>query len=186
MVALLLVIAWQGKTSSGGYATYRPWQKWTRTPLYNRHGDVHSHVSSLVKSVEDLTQSGKNTMISDVQELPKNPVRDTPFEQLMVATLRDDGPGVVAAYAESGIGKSAAATLAIVEVAKYRTSDFFVLLQNELDYNLEMFFCLSQVSSTAMIATAFFQALKKKAFDCISFLTTCWIAVQMITLSKIG
>ena len=63
---------------------------------------------------------------------------------------------------------------------------FFVLLENELDYNLEEFFCLSQVSSTATIATAFFQALKKKAFDCISFLTTCWIAVQMITLSKIG
>jgi len=164
MAVLLLVIAWQGKTSSGGYATYRPWQKWIRTPLYNRHGDVRSHVSSLVKSVEDLTQSGKNTMISDVQnvELPKNPVRDTPFEQLMVATLLDDGPGVVAAYAESGSGKSTAATLAIVEAAKYSTSDFFVLLENELDYNLEEFFCLSQVSSTATIATAFFQALKKK------------------------
>ena len=164
MAVLLLVIAWQGKTSSGGYATYRPWQKWIRTPLYNRHGDVRSHVTSLVKSVEDLTQSGKNTMISDGQnvELPENPVRDTPFEQLMVATLLDDGPGVVAAYAESGSGKSTAATLAIVEAAKYSTSDFFVLLQNELDYNLEMFFCLSQVSSTATIATAFFQALKKK------------------------
>ena len=185
MVALSLVIAWQGKTSSGGYAVYNPWQKWTRTPEYNRDGDVKSHVSSLVKSIEDLTQSGKNTMISDVQnfELPKNPVRGTHFEQLMVTTLLDDGPGVLAAYAESG--KSAAATLAIVEVAKHRTSDFYVLLQNELDYNLEKFFRLSQVSSTATIATAFFQALRKKAFDCISFLTTCWIAVQIITLSKI-
>ena len=164
MVALLLVIAWQGKTSSGGYAVYRPWQKWVRTPRYNMDEDVHSHVSSLVKSIEDLTQSGRNTMISDVQnfQLPKNPVRDTPLEQLMVATLLDDGPGVVAAYAESGSGKSAAATLAIVEVAKYRTSDFFVLLQNELDINLERFFRLSQVSSTADIATAFFQALEEK------------------------
>ena len=144
---------------------FKAWQEWTGRPVYKKRGNVGSHVSSLVESIEELRQSGTNTMISDMQEsdLPENPVRGSHFEQLMVATLLDDVSGVVASYAEPGSGKSVAVTLATMEVGRCRnTSDFYVLLQNDLDEELEMFFRVSEVSSTAKIATAFFRALRKQ------------------------
>ena len=222
MAALLFVIAWHGRTSSGGFGAlgasrkslpparanvqdvlaavagamqnptvhaiwkavveennmkttldflgsvntaFKAWQEWTGRPVYKKRGDVGSHVSSLVESIEELRQSGTNTMISDMQEsdLPDNPVRGSHFEQLMVATLLDDVPGVVASYAEPGSGKSVAVTLATMEVGRCRnTSDFYVLLQNDLDEELETFFRVSEVSSTAKIATAFFRAPRKQ------------------------
>lgn len=70
------------------------------------------------------------------------------LQQLMVATLLDDAPGVVAAHAEPGSGRSIAATLATVEVyfkIQY-TSDSYVLLQNDLDQGLQRFFGVSEVS----------------------------------------
>ena len=222
MAALLFVIAWHGRTSSGGFGALgasrkslpparanvqdvlaavagamqnptvhtiwkavveennvktaldfvgsvntalKAWQVWTRRGLLDIDGDEDSHVSSLVESIEKLRQSGTNTMISDVQRnlLPDDPVRGTHFEQLMVATLLDDAPGVVASYAEPGSGKSVAVTLATMEVARNRkTSDFYVLLQNDLDQRLRRFFRISEVGSTATIATAFFLALRDK------------------------
>ena len=67
-----------------------------------------------------------------------------------------------AVYAEAGTGKSVAILLAVAEVARTKTSDFFVVLQNDLAESLKNFLRLSEVSSAADIATSFFIALQER------------------------
>ena len=84
--------------------------------------------------MEKAVQGGSNVLISSVQraQLPSEPVRGTYLEQLMVAVLCDKSPGMSAIYAEAGTGKSVAVLLAAIEVARTKTSDFFVVLQNDM------------------------------------------------------
>ena len=144
------------------------WRGWTasvRGATFYKIGDnIPEHTSSLIQSMEENMRGGNNFLTSDAQkaELPSEPVRSTYFEQLMVAVLCDKNPGMSAVYAEAGTGKSVAILLAVAEVARTKTSDFFVVLQNDLAESLKNFLRLSEVSSAADIATSFFIALQER------------------------
>ena len=68
------------------------------------------HASSLVQMLEEDMQRRSNIIVSDVQtsQLPKDPVRETYLERLMLVVMRDKTPGKSAIYAEAGTGKSVA------------------------------------------------------------------------------
>ena len=144
------------------------WQNWTgsrKAAAFYKTGDnITKHTSHLIQGMEKAIQGGSNVLISSVQraQLPSEPVRGTYLEQLMVAVLCDKSPGMSAIYAEAGTGKSVAVLLAAIEVARTKTSDFFVVLQNDLDESLKTFFRLSEVSSAADIATSFFIAMHER------------------------
>ncbi|CAE7843013.1 unnamed protein product [Symbiodinium necroappetens] len=129
------------------------WSEWITLGVYDGTGDVDDHVSELIQSMKEKLQVQNNTIISSTQSsnMPKEPVRKTYFEQLMVATLLNSTPGVSAVYAESGTGKSVAATLAITAVANGRVNDAFVLLQGNLNQRLRAFLRIADESLMADI-----------------------------------
>ena len=107
----------------------------------------------------------RTVLIPTVQEadLPLEPIRGTPFEKLMVATLQNISMvGVYALHAEPGAGKSTAATLAALELKGRQLKDVIVVLQNDFERQLESFFCLSNIKFTAEIARPFLAMLREK------------------------
>ena len=147
----------------------KAWESWTSSmtdaTFYKIGDNITQHTSSLVQRMEETIQSTGNIIISSTQraQLPSEPVRRTYLEQLMVAVLCDKSAvGMSAIYAEAGTGKSVAVLLAATQVARAQTSDFFVVLQNDLDESLKKFLRLSEVSSAADIATSFFIALQER------------------------
>ena len=80
--------------------------------------DADKHVEELTGAIEKTIAAGKNVLIPTAQDadLPLEPIRGTPFEKLMVATLQNTSmAGVYALHAEPGAGKSTAATLETAE-----------------------------------------------------------------------
>ena len=148
--------------------------------FYKIGDNIPEHTSSLIQSMEENIRGGNNFLISDAQkaELPSEPVRSTQLEQLMVAVLCDKNPGMSAVYSEAGTGKSVANLLAVTEVARTKTSDFFVVLQNDLDESLKNFLRFSAVSSAADIATSFF-------IVSVWFSTKCWTVALAATKRRI-
>ena len=138
---------------------------WTNATFYKIGDNITQHTSSLVQRMEETMHSTGNIIISSAQraQLPSEPVRRTYLEQFMVAVLCDKSAvGMSAIYAEAGTGKSVAVLLAATQVARAQTSDFFVVLQNDLDESLKKFLRLSEVSSAADIATSLFIALQER------------------------
>ena len=126
--------------------------------------DADKHVEELTGAIEKTIAAGKNVLIPTAQDadLPLEPIRGTPFEKLMVATLQNTSmAGVYALHAEPGAGKSTAAMLGALELKGRRPKDVIVVLQNDLDRQLESFFCLS-IKFTAEIARPFFAMLRGK------------------------
>ena len=76
--------------------------------------------------------------------------------------------GHVSHLHRTGTGKSFATLLSAAEVAK-TTTDFFVVLQNDLTDSLRLCFRISEVSSPASIATSFSIALDKSIKLCLVF-----------------
>ncbi|CAE7802018.1 unnamed protein product, partial [Symbiodinium sp. CCMP2456] len=145
------------------------WQQWTGLQtgtgaMYKIGDNISKHASSLVQMLEKNIQNRSNIIVSDAQtaRLPSDPVRKTHLEKLMLAVLREKTPGMTAIYAEAGTGKSVATLLAATEVAN-RTTDFFVVLQNDLSDALRLFFRIAEVSSAAAIASSFFLGLEQKS-----------------------
>eukprot|EP00439_Symbiodinium_sp_Y106_P060722 s3780_g9.t1 len=143
------------------------WSEWIKLGIYDGTGDVADHVSQLIQSMKQKLQAQNNTIISSTQssKLPEEPVRNTYIEQLMVATLLNSTPGMSAVYAESGTGKSVAATLAITAVASDRVNDAFVLLQGNLNQRLRAFLRIADESLTDDIAEPFFRALREEDIE---------------------
>ena len=140
------------------------WEKWTdkSDPEYTRRGNKAKHVSDLVQSIKDNMKSNNNVMIPRVK-LPEKQIRGTYIEQLMVAVLCDNVTGgLVAVHAESGSGKSVATMLAALEAGRSRPSDYYVVLQNNLNQRLCGFFRVSEASLMADIVDDFFFALRKE------------------------
>lgn len=140
------------------------WEKWTdkSDPEYTRRGNKAKHVSDLVLSIKDNMKSNNNVMIPRVK-LPEKQIRGTYIEQLMVAVLCDNVTGgLVAVHAESGSGKSVATMLAALEAGRSRPSDYYVVLQNNLNQRLCGFFRVSEASLMADIVDDFFFALRKE------------------------
>ncbi|CAK9097581.1 unnamed protein product [Durusdinium trenchii] len=127
--------------------------------------DADKHVEKLTGTIEKAIAAGKNVLIPTAQkaDLPLEPIRGTPFEKLMVATLQNTNmAGVYALHAEPGAGKSTAATLAALELKGRQPKDVIVVLQNDLDRQLKSFFCFSNIEFTAEIARPFFTMLRGK------------------------
>ncbi|CAE7280203.1 unnamed protein product, partial [Symbiodinium sp. CCMP2456] len=139
-------------------------ETWRERELYEGN-DAKTHVDKLTEGIEQAVDAGNSVLIPIAQEadLPPEPIRGTPFEQLMVAVLQNTSvAGVYALHAEPGAGKSTAATLAALELKGRRSNEVIVLLQNDLERQLESFFRLSDVKYTAEIARPFFTSLKNK------------------------
>ena len=111
---------------------------------------------------------GEDVPRQDAKCGPHDPVRETSLERLMLAVLCDKTQGMSAIYTETGTGKSFATLLSAAEVAK-TTTDFFVVLQNDLTDSLRLCFRISEVSSPASIATSFSIALDKSIKLCLVF-----------------
>ena len=127
--------------------------------------DADTHVKELTGRIEEAIAAGKTVLIPTAQEadLPLEPIRGTPFEKLMVATLQNISMvGVYALHAEPGAGKSTAATLAALELKGRQPKDVIVVLQNDFERQLESFFCLSNIKFTAEIARPFLAMLREK------------------------
>ena len=127
--------------------------------------DADKHVEDLTGTIGKAIAAGKNVLIPTAQEadLPFEPIRGTPFEKLMVATLQNTRmAGVYALHAEPGAGKSTAATLAALELKGRQPKDVIVVLQNDFEWQLKSFFCLSNVEFTAEIARPFLTMLRGK------------------------
>ena len=137
------------------------WEEWSKTPKYTQDGDITKHASDLVLSLKDYMKINNNVMISRTQ-LPKKPIRGTYIEQLLVSVLCEDVPGMVTIHAESGAGKSVAVLLAALEVGRGRRSDYYVVLQNDLNQRLCGFFRVSEASLVADIVDDFFLALQEE------------------------
>ncbi|CAK9090765.1 Uncharacterized protein (Fragment) [Durusdinium trenchii] len=104
--------------------------------------DAKKHASELAGEIEKAVTAGQNVLIPFAQEedLPLLPIRGTPFEKLMVATLQNTSMiGVYAVHAEPGAGKSTAAALAALELLGRETKDIIVLLQNDFERQLKSF-----------------------------------------------
>ena len=127
--------------------------------------DADTHVKDLTVKIEEAMAAGMTVLIPTAQEadLPLEPIRGTPFEKLMVATLQNISMvGVYALHAEPGAGKSTAATLAALELQGRQPKDAIVLLQNDFERQLKSFFCLSNIEFTAEIARPFLAMLREK------------------------
>ena len=101
-----------------------------------------NHASELAGEIEKAVTAGQNVLIPFAQEedLPLLPIRGTPFEKLMVATLQNTSMiGVYAVHAEPGAGKSTAAALAALELLGRQTKDIIMLLQNDFERQLKSF-----------------------------------------------
>ena len=139
-------------------------ETWSAREVYGGK-DAKTHVDKLTEGIEQAVDAGNNVLIPIAQEadLPPEPIRGTPFEQLMFAVLQNTSvAGVYALHAEPGAGKSTAATLAALELKGRQPKDVIVLLQNDFERQLESFFCLSNVKYTAEITRPFFTRLKEK------------------------
>ena len=97
--------------------------------------------------------------------LPKKPIRGTYIEQFLVSVLCEGVPGMISLHAESGAGKSVAVLLAALEVGRgwsSEESNYYVVVQNDLNQRLCGFFCVSEASLVADIVDDFFLALQKE------------------------
>lgn len=104
--------------------------------------DAKKHASELAGEIEKAVTAGQNVLIPFAQEedWPLLPIRGTPFEKLMVATLQNTSMiGVYAVHAEPGAGKSTAAALAALELLGRETKEIIVLLQNDFERQLKSF-----------------------------------------------
>ena len=145
--------------------------------------DAKKHASELAGEIEKAVTAGQNVLIPFAQEedLPLLPIRGTPFEKLMVATLRNTSMiGVYAVHAEPGAGKSTAAALAALELLGRQTKDIIMLLQNDFERQLKSFLRLSNVEFTAEIVRPLFTILKEKGIRLKYFLTMFWMVVFSI------
>ena len=140
------------------------WEEWSKTPKYTQGGNITKHASNLVRSLKDYMKINNNVMISRTQ-LPKKPIRGTYIEQFLVSVLCEGVPGMVSIHAESGAGKSVAVLLAALEVGRgwsSEESNYYVVVQNDLNQRLCGFFCVSEASLVADIVDDFFLALQEE------------------------
>ena len=140
------------------------WEEWSKTPKYTQGGNITKHASNLVRVLKDYMKINNNVMISRTQ-LPKKPIRGTYIEQFLVSVLCEGVPGMISLHAESGAGKSVAVLLAALEVGRgwsSEESNYYVVVQNDLNQRLCGFFCVSEASLVADIVDDFFLALQKE------------------------
>lgn len=155
---------WFNSLNSAGKA----WKEWAVVPkgaaFYSYSGNIDSHISALMETVNAMMQGGSNILISSEQvaEVPSQPVRGTYFENLTLGVLCDKTPGMSAIFAEAGTGKSVAVLLAVTEVARARPEELYVVLQDDLDTALRGFFRIDDMGFSATVARGLFFALRQR------------------------
>ena len=144
---------------------YTAWVNDDQIQRYPTGTNATLHASRLLDKIEKNVKQGENLIIPSEfhGSLPQEPVRNTSIERLMIEVLCDTSQwGMRAIYAEPGSGKSVATKLAAAEVSSRQTSDFFVVLQTNLDLMLCFFFGVSQVDEVDLIVDSLFGSLQKK------------------------
>ena len=143
---------------------YNAWVKDDQIQRYTSGANATLHASHLLDKIEKNVKQGENFIMPEFHgSLPQEPVRNTNIERLMVEVLCDTSQwGMRAIYAEPGSGKSVATKLAAAEVSSRQTSDFFVVLQTNLDLMFCSFFCVSQADEVDLMVDYLFGSLQNK------------------------